>query len=102
MRRLYIIDNLAWIFAECENKDDAFRMWKEMLLNNEWRSWYLDIVILLDDKIEYEVSDWEVVYYIWSKEIDTDDYIKKGVIEVGTFEFKNTIDLKKLLYINIA
>lgn len=102
MRRLYLIDNWASIFAECEHKDDAFRMWKEMLLNNEWRGGYLNVVILLDNKIEYEVEDWDITYYIWDEEIPVESYIKKGIIEVCGLQFDSITELKKLLFINLG
>jgi len=101
MRRLYRIYNGWELFAECENKEDAFRMWKEMFLNNEWRVWYVDITILLDSKIEYETNSWEFTYYIKGKEIEPEEYIKKGVIEVWSFEIDSLTNLKKLLYINL-
>lgn len=101
MRRLYILYDWGTLFAECENKEEAFRLGKEMFLNNKWRVWYVDIIILLDSKIECDVTNWEFTYYIKDKEIAPKDYIKKGVIEVWTFEIGSITDLKKLLYINL-
>ena len=94
---LYVLDTGTEPFAECKTKEDAYRMWCE-LLENCWDHGYLWIYFLYNDNIEYYCDAYEICFAIDWEELSQWEWGKHWIKKIWDLNFGNKKELKTILF----
>ena len=95
--KLYILDTGTELFAECENKENAYTMGCD-LLENCWDHGYLDIYFLYNDNIEYYWSYRELCFSVNWEELGEEEYEKYWIKKIWELRFESKEELKTILF----